>query len=63
MRTYIVEMTIDGSVKPVKVMAESRDLAKDAAELKHPQATRIYNAYTVAEWCKLCQATNDFEPK
>lgn len=49
-QTYIVEMTIKSRVKPVKVEATDEESAKDAAEDKHPNAERIWNAYTLSEW-------------
>lgn len=53
LRAWVVELTIDGSVMPAFVKAESRKAAKDAAERENPTATRVYGAYTVAEWRQL----------
>lgn len=53
MNRWVVEMTIDGSVRPVVVRAESREAAKDAAEVQEPRATRIYGAYTAREWAAI----------
>ena len=50
---WIVEMTIRGSVQAVKVAARSRGAAKDAAEKAHPEAERIWGAYTLREWQRL----------
>lgn len=54
-KRFIVEMTIDGSVRPVEVMAENREDAKDKAEAKYPypEATRTWLAYTPSEWLKI----------
>ena len=58
MKRWIVEMTIGGSVRPIAVRADSRDGAKDAAEAKHPEATRIYGAHTAREWAGIVRACN-----
>jgi len=53
---WIVEMTIGGSVRAVEVTARSREGAKDAAEKAHPEAERIWGAYTLREWQGLATA-------
>jgi hypothetical protein len=50
---WIVEMTISSRVKPVAVQALDSESAKDAAEAKHPEAERIWGAYTLKEWIKI----------
>lgn len=52
---WIVELTIDGSVRPVAVRAADSDAAKDAAGAKHPDATRIYGSYTARQWAAICR--------
>jgi hypothetical protein len=58
---WIVEMTIDGSVRPVEVQADGSEAAKDAAEAKHPEATRIYGAHTLRQWSRVLRAVLEAE--
>jgi len=55
--TWIVEMTINSRVRPVRVKATTADRAKDEAERKHPEAERTWGAYTLAEWRQIMSET------
>lgn len=62
-KTYIVEMTINSRVKPVRVEALDEESAKDAAAEKHPYAERIWNAYTLSEWRQIMKEHRAYTEK
>ena len=62
-QTWIVEMTIRGRVRPVKVTAPDENSAMDAAEAKHPSAERIWNAYTMREWRRILKEEREWKKK
>ena len=54
---WVVELTVGGAVRAVRVYADTADDAKRAAETKHPTATRTYGAYTIRQWAHILRLT------
>ena len=57
--TWVVELTINGSIRPIQVKASSAERAKDAACEVHPEAERCWNAYTLRQWQRIIRMSSN----